>query len=208
MSLTTGSVVVNEFMAWFSSNGLLIVVGVLIVEIIFQVRWNPTYFRMGPTLFETSRRILSWPDHLEAVALEDALNNELTGSAEWYKVLLFRELSENTYGFRESFALFLFALPFGLPIIYLPIIRGMITVDHHEHTITLRGHLNVTVLLFLLYAGIVSVWKLTRNVTTGIMWLYLLLVLVSLFLLFYRFQVKRYRNVLDFLMKYTQDQAE
>jgi hypothetical protein len=145
-----------------------------IVEAIFSLRWNWTYFSVGIRVFH---RLLPVLDPKPTTPSEERLDATLSRSA--FPPLAFWALEVDRLAFREKIS---GGLRFGYP----PVMRGNLRFQRRGARVEVIGLLNWFVLVFVVVAGF-SVIVLRDPV--------FLLLTVGVVALIYAIQFRRFRQV-------------
>ena len=151
---------------------LLLLVG--IVETIFSLRWNWTYFSVGIRVFH---RVLPVLDPKATTPSEERLEEALSRSA--FPPLAFWALEDDRFAFREK----IFG---GLRLGYTPVMRGNLRFQRRGARVEVIGLLNWSVLVFVGFA-VFSLTVLRDPV--------FLLFTVGLLALIYTIQFRRFAQV-------------
>jgi hypothetical protein len=120
---------------------------ILTVEMILSATWNKTYFSFGLTLFE-----VNIPVNFHHVNIPPKSVFETQLRSVWLGSIAFREISHNTYGFREK--LFQFRL-----MRYSPVMHGLLIFDDVNSQVIVKGFANWFLLVFsLIWLSEVILW--------------------------------------------------
>ncbi|MGQ0600540.1 MAG: hypothetical protein ACT4QE_02445 [Anaerolineales bacterium] len=161
-----------------------IVLITLLVEVVLSATWNQSYFTIGLPIF--SQLVSVTPKHPKLPStdqLESHFQHMLAPS------LVFKKLTTNQYGFRESMFEFKF-----FAFRYTPIMHGLLQFDseNKESQVVVTGYANWTVSV-LLTIGLASTLPAIINSLPGSLGG---LLIVGLFLsVLYVIQAVRFRNV-------------
>lgn len=153
-------------------------VGLIVLEVVLQLAWNPLYFRTGIRLF--NERIPATADMRERLVL-NCLERDVA-TQEWIP-LVFRALPDGRMAFRESYFL-------AVSGRYYPVMRGLVVVDAKRNQVRVEGICNwmtlgVAVLCVAMPMVAASTWPM--------------LIILGLFAYCYVIQRRRYHGVAEAL---------
>ncbi|MFG3450105.1 hypothetical protein ACGFZ3_16160 [Stenotrophomonas sp. NPDC047960] len=154
------------------------IVGVMALEIVLQVAWNPTYFGLGIRMF--NERIPASAEMRERLVL-NCLERDV--ATQQWTPLVFRPLPDGRMAFRESF----FA---GFTGRYYPVMRGMVVVDAKRNQVRVEGICNwmtlgIAVLCVSMPMVVASTWPM--------------LLMLAMFVYCYFIQRRRYHGIAEAL---------
>jgi hypothetical protein len=137
--------------------GFCSVILALVADILLAALWFAPYFRFGlPIYVRTfpSKPATNWP--LPAHELEQAFKSSLALS------MSFRPLNESQYAFREKL------LQFKL-YRYLPIMHGLLTWNHAQGSIQIKGYANWFPAVFVAISAIQAIAYALQGSTTSLL---------------------------------------
>ncbi|MFI8718736.1 hypothetical protein ACIGHF_12760 [Stenotrophomonas sp. NPDC077464] len=155
-----------------------VVVGVMVLEIILALTWNPLYFVTGIRLF--NERIPANAAMRERLVL-NCLERDVA-TQKWLP-LVFRALPDGRMAFRESFGM-------NVTGRYYPVMRGLVVVDAKRNQVRVEGICNwmtlaIGALCVAMPLVVTAAWPM--------------LMMLGLFVGCYLFQRRRYHGVAEAL---------
>lgn len=126
----------------------LLLFALLFIEIIVSSCWVPVYFKTGIPLFTKSFQFTKGPS-LSADDFSKTFNRTIVPP------VIFRKFSNSEIGFREKAFCF-------RPIIYAPVMRGLIRIDNIQRKTTITGYVNwfyVCLVAILIITSFFDPWK-------------------------------------------------
>jgi len=149
-----------------------------ILETLFIIFWNKTYFPLGIPLLKYSSKYNSISNTINLKRLNMIDDDKALAK------IIFKEHSSNTFMFRESFSFKDNELRGG----YSLLIRGMLYIDVEDSQITIYGILNTFPIVFILTFAIIGLFS---SALGFIIFLILLIFETSI----YFTQTKRYKSI-------------
>jgi hypothetical protein len=155
-----------------------VVVGVMVLEIVLELTWNPLYFGTGIRLFNV--RIPATAAMRERLVL-NCLERDVA-TQKWLP-LVFRALPDGRMAFRESFGM-------SVSGRYYPVMRGLVVVDAKRNQVRVEGicnwmTLSIGALCVAMPMVVTSAWPM--------------LMMLGLFACCYLIQRRRYHGVAEAL---------
>lgn len=124
---------------------LLVLFGISsLVEHSLYGGWNRIYFTYGLPFVILQIPVVIYQQNIPSATLLGAqFRSDLIGS------LIFQEIAQDTYGFRRRFN--------RVSLLSINVLHGMLFFDRENGQVTLKGFVNVWILLFVLVWGVFSI---------------------------------------------------